>query len=268
VGIAWESGLCAGLSERGVDLRECDAFVGTSAGAIHGVRLAGGEWPLGPEVLGAAEPLDPSKLELAALSQIFERWSGMQRANAADARAMGSLARNLYRDREDSWLQTISALAGRADWPGKPLFVTAVDTVSGERRVFDARSGVPIVQAVAASSAVPGIFASIAIGGQRYMDGQVLSSTHADILLEAKPREVVIAMPTNRHTAPLIGGLAEREAAAEIEALKAAGCRVHFVTPGAEHAARLGNNLMDALRVPDAHAVGVEQGRALAVHLA
>lgn len=268
VGTAWESGLCAGLFERGVDLRQCDAFVGTSAGAINGARLASDEWPLGPEVLGAAQPLDPSKLELAALSQIFERWSGMQRANAVDARAIGSLARHLYRDREDSWLQTVAAIAGRTDWPDKPLFITAVDTASGERRVFDARTGVSIVQAIAASSAVPGIFASIGIAGGRYMDGQVLSSTHADILLGSRPREVVIAMPTNRHTSPTIGGVAEREAAAEIEALRATGCRVHFVTPGAEHATRLGTNLMDALRVPDAYAVGMEQGRALAVHLA
>jgi len=265
VGIAWESGLCAGLFERGVDLRECDAFVGTSAGALNGVRLASGEWP--PTDLGTGGGIDPAQLDLGALAQIFERWAKMQRANAADARAIGALAKNLYRDKQGAWLEAIAAIAGVSDWPAKPLFVTAVDVASGERRVFRAGTSTPLVHALAASSAVPGIFSSVDIGGHRYMDGQVLSSTHADLLLEHAPREVVIAMPTNRHTSPNIGQLAEREAAAEIEALKAAGCRVHFVTPGSEHAARLGNNLMDLQRVPEAFAVGVEQGRALAVHL-
>ena len=271
VGTAWESGLCAGLFERGVDLRECDAFVGTSAGAMNGTRLASGSWPLGADALAGAETLDPAQLELGALSQIFEIWARMQQANTADTRAIGALAKNLYRDRQDSWLQVAAAVAGVTEWPDKPLFISAVDVASGERRVFHAGSGVPIVNAVAASSAVPGIFACVDIGGQRYMDGQVWSSTHADILLQEpraqRPREVVIAMPTNRHTAPTIGGLAEREAAAEVEALKAAGCRVCFVTPGPEHVARLGNNLMDVQRVAEAYAVGVEQGRALAVQL-
>jgi hypothetical protein len=74
-------------------------------------------------------------------------------------------------------------------------------------------------------------------------------------------------MPTNRYTAPRIGPLAEREVAAEINALQNAGCRVHFVTPGEEHVERMGNNLLDAQRMPGAYAVGQEQGRALAVKL-
>ena len=219
----------------------------------------------------AGSGIDPNKLDLGALGEIFERWSKMQRANAADARAIGAAARNLYRDTEATWLQSIAALVGLSAWPEKPFFVTAVDVASGERKVFDASSGVPLTRAIAASASVPGIFASVDIGGKRYMDGQVLSSTNAELLLQQpnreRPREVVIAMPTNRHTSPLIGPLAEREAAAEVEALKSAGCRVHFITPGVEHIARLGNNLMDAQRIPEAFAVGVEAGLSLAVHL-
>jgi hypothetical protein len=103
------------------------------------------------------------------------------------------------------------------------------------------------------------------------MDGQVLSSTHADVLLThrnaPRPREVVVAMPTNRHTAPGIGQQAERAAAAEIAALEAAGCVVRFITPSAENVARLGTNLMDEARMPDAYAVGFETGRAWAPQL-
>jgi NTE family protein len=275
IGVAWEAGLCAGLFERGVDLRECDAFVGTSAGAINGARLAAGNWPPGPNeppapgAEGAA--VDPARLDVAALGEIFQRWSKMERANAADARTIGALAHNLYRDAEAAWIHAITSIAGATSWPKKPLLINAVDVASGERMVFDARSAAQLGHAIAASAAVPGIFASVDIAGKRYMDGQVLSSTHADVLLRHAsaelPREVIIAMPTNRHTAPTIGMLAEREAATEIEALKAAGCTVHFVTPGPEYSEQLGNNLMDPQRTPQAYAVGMEQGRALAVHL-
>src|SRR5690348_8509157 len=40
VGIAWESGLLAGLAEQGIDLGRADRIVGTSAGSVVGARLA------------------------------------------------------------------------------------------------------------------------------------------------------------------------------------------------------------------------------------
>jgi NTE family protein len=48
VGIAWEIGVLAGLAEHGVDLREADLVIGTSAGAVawtpvcYGLALAPG----------------------------------------------------------------------------------------------------------------------------------------------------------------------------------------------------------------------------------
>ena len=41
-GIAWEIGLLAGLAEHGVDVRNADLVVGTSAGSIVGTLLGGG----------------------------------------------------------------------------------------------------------------------------------------------------------------------------------------------------------------------------------
>src|SRR5271167_1747738 len=40
VGEAWESGVIAGLTEKGIDLSRADLIIGTSAGAIVGARLA------------------------------------------------------------------------------------------------------------------------------------------------------------------------------------------------------------------------------------
>ena len=43
IGIAWETGLVSGLSEGGIDVRDADLVVGTSAGSVVGTRLAAGQ---------------------------------------------------------------------------------------------------------------------------------------------------------------------------------------------------------------------------------
>jgi NTE family protein len=45
VGIAWETGLAAGLAEDGIDLRLADKIVGTSAGSFVGAELAASRAP-------------------------------------------------------------------------------------------------------------------------------------------------------------------------------------------------------------------------------
>jgi|GEM_PF-3404584 len=275
IGVAWESGLCAGLFEHEVDLRECDAFVGTSAGAINCSRLASGHWPPAPNdpPLPAARGanLDPSQLDAQALGAIFRIWSKQEGFSPAAAREMGALARGLYREREASWIEGIAAIAGANAWPDKPFFVCSVDADSGERAIFDASGGVALGHAIAASAAVPGLFPCVLIGGRLCMDGQIHSSTNADLLLThphaQKPDEVVIAMPTNRHTAPAIGAQAERAVETEVAALEAAGCRVHWITPSAEQVVRIGANLMDSAKTGEAYAVGLETGRAWAERL-
>ena len=41
-GIAWETGLLAGLAEAGVDLTSADLVVGTSAGSVVGAQILSG----------------------------------------------------------------------------------------------------------------------------------------------------------------------------------------------------------------------------------
>lgn len=276
IGVAWESGLSAGLLEREVDLRDCQAFVGTSAGAINCAWLASGRLPPRPDELPEAgvrgTAVDPSTLDPQALGEVFTRWSQLTRTTPSDAREIGRIARELYRDAESRWVDGMGALLELNAWPNKPFFITAVDTESGERTAFDATQGVSLAHAIAASASVPALFASVTIHGRRYMDGQVYSSTHADILLShptaQKPREVLIAMPTNSHTSPGIGAHAERAAEAEIAALEAAGCKVRLITPTIETIERIGTNLMDSNKSLEAYAVGFETGRALARELA
>ncbi|MGH2913874.1 MAG: patatin-like phospholipase family protein, partial [Solirubrobacteraceae bacterium] len=49
LGEAWLTGVVAGIEDgAGLDLRECEAFVGTSAGAIVAAGLAAGRSPRRP----------------------------------------------------------------------------------------------------------------------------------------------------------------------------------------------------------------------------
>lgn len=66
-------------------------------------------------------------------------------------------------------------------WPDRPLLVTAVDAATGEPVVWDRTSGVPLVHAVAASSAFPGAEPPVGIQGRRYMDGALRAGTNADL---------------------------------------------------------------------------------------
>lgn len=59
LGEAWLTGVLAGIEDgAALDLRGCEYFVGTSAGAVVAARLAAGERPRRPLDLGASRPLD------------------------------------------------------------------------------------------------------------------------------------------------------------------------------------------------------------------
>src|SRR6516225_12132648 len=61
-GIAWETGLIAGLAGLGVDLAEADVIIGTSAGSVVGAGIASGQ---------ALEALYQAELEPPAPAPAF-----------------------------------------------------------------------------------------------------------------------------------------------------------------------------------------------------
>ena len=142
------------------------------------------------------------------------------------------------------------------EWPVTPTKLTAVDCVSGELVVFDASSGVSLVEAVASSSAVPGIWPPVTIGGRRYMDGGVRSSDNAD--LAAGFARITVISPLGLES-PLPTPLPLRDVLAS---LKDGGATVTLLSPDAASVAAIGTNALDpATRLPAATA-GRAQGRA------
>ena len=75
-------------------------------------------------------------------------------------------------------------------WPPEPLWIVAVHLDVGHRVVFGgavvaADPDATVAQAVQASCAVPGYFAPVVVGGERFVDGGVHSTTNADVAAPA-----------------------------------------------------------------------------------
>ncbi|HZU78089.1 MAG TPA: patatin-like phospholipase family protein [Dehalococcoidia bacterium] len=273
VGIAWLTGMVRGLQEGGVDVTRADLFVGTSAGACVGMRLAHGDTPhaLFTEQLSVESAfIDQVRTVLAqmdtqAMMQLFGLWTGVAEVNEAALAQIGALALAAKTAPEESFIDTISLYTTPRGWPSRRLIVTAVDCSSGALASWDVQSGVPAERAVASSCAVPGMFPPIMINHRRYMDGGVRSGSNADL---AGGSERVLAI------APIGGGqdplsaLGRRAAEAEAARLRAAGAQVELVFPDAEALAAFGPNLMALDRGPLAANAGLRQGRALAPRVA
>lgn len=77
------------------------------------------------------------------------------------------------------------------------LLIPAVDLDRAERVVFGRGElrDVPISQAIAASSAIPGFFEPYTIQGRDYVDGGVGFTGHADLAAETGARVVVVVNP-------------------------------------------------------------------------
>jgi NTE family protein len=66
-------------------------------------------------------------------------------------------------------------------WPDRALSLVAVDAHTGQSRIFTRDCGVGLVDAVAASCAVPGIWPPVTIGATRYIDGGVQPTSNVDL---------------------------------------------------------------------------------------
>lgn len=187
-GIAWETGLLLGLRDAGVDVTDADRVIGSSAGACVGAQVTTGcdldelfERQLAPppQVAVQGEP----KTDLAAMfARLGEIFAGPQPLGERLA-ALGAFALENPTSAEPARREEIAARLPVHRWPDRDLRVTAIDTANGVLRVFtpDDAEDVDLVDAVAASCAVPGVRPPVTIGSTRYMDGGVRTTTNADL---------------------------------------------------------------------------------------
>ena len=146
------------------------------------------------------------------------------------------------------------------------MIVVVVNAHTGELAAFDRDSGVELVDAVTASTALPGLVPTHSINGTHYINGGVRSSENAD-LASGYANVVVLSPFGGRSGTPPPGqfeGLRRLPGAdleGQVEGLRKQGSRVEVITPDADSRAAMGTNQMDpATRIPSARA-GFAQGK-------
>lgn len=278
VGIAWESGLLAGLSMSGVDLAQADFIVGTSAGSFVGAQVAMGH--SASSIVDAIRAEDPAQFlsargrpmkvpdMSAVLAKMAEAVSGARPAEqvCAEIGAWALSAEPMMTEKEfiAGFGRSFSGLT--ADfWPERSYACTAVDAADGSFVLWNKDSKVGLLDAVASSCAVPGVFPPITIRGRRYMDGGMRSPTNADA---AKGYDLVAVIALRGAAIdPTIAEGFQRALDRELDILRGSGARVELIVPDPASVETFGMNMMDPTRRKGAATAGVAQGKASADHL-
>jgi NTE family protein len=268
-GIAWELGVLRGIGDVDPDLAiriiGADVIIGTSAGSSVAAQITAAA---ALDDLYAAQ-LSPSTSEIEVeidIPQMVERYADAVRDPDGEIpdpdvarRRMGALALATVTVDEPVRLAAIAARLPQPHWPDRDLRITAVDAGTGEPVIFTKDSGVALVDAVAASCAVPGVWPPVTIDGRRYIDGGVRSTTNADLASGAD--RVLIIQPAPPDVPSPLGNLND-----EIAALRPAAAFVIHADQDSVEA--FGTNpLSPATRGPAARAgraVGREQAAAVA----
>jgi NTE family protein len=302
LGEAWLRACLAGLeAETGWDLRECDAFVGTSAGSIVAAVLAAGRRPVAARSAGArrgeatsgdarseagwerdaaatrnGDPPVALRRGIATLARLAGTAAAPLAPAVAAATAPGGAAvraallrRGRRATREIPQLrEAVERMDGTFD--GR-LLVAAVELATGRRVMFGAPGAPPagVTEAVLASCAVPWVFRPVTIGGREYVDGGFWSAANLDAAPVRRGSEVLCLVPTAspRLSVDRLGALrafASAGVAAESLVLRRRGARVRIVVPDAATVEAIGPNLFDVGRRAPVEAAGYAQGRTLA----
>lgn len=261
-GIAWELGVIDALARAGVDLTTADRVIGTSAGSAVGAQIRSGE---SIESLCDRQLVPPdasSELQVdSSLDALIEQFAACFDGSPDEVevrRRLGAVALAAPTVDESARIAVIESRLSSHDWSDRELLITAVDATTGEFRIFDRTSGVPLVSAIAASCAVPGVWPPVTIDGTRYMDGGVRSGSNADL---AEGAAVVVIL------APFAGGFGPT-VEAEADALRSKGAVVELIVADGPSLAAFGTNVLDPATRAPALAEGRRQGTVEAARIA
>jgi len=211
LGAIYEIGVLSALAEalRGFDFNDAEVYVGVSAGSFIAAGLANGYSPralsrLFIEDAHAEDRFDPALLLRPALREYARRIASLPPLIAEAAWAyvtrpgnvLGALERlgralptGLFDgDEIDRYLSRIFAGPGRTNDFRRlrhKLYIVAAELDTGESVAFGAPGvdHVPISRAVQASSALPGLFPPVEIGGHYFVDGALRKTLHASVAL-------------------------------------------------------------------------------------
>ncbi len=255
-GFAYLVGTLAALeAATGWDSRTAQLVVGTSAGAGVAALLRAGISATDQYAHALGRPVSPEAAERYATTP-DRRWDEGEMSEGNGRPASPVLAaRGLLRwpPRPGLALAGIVPRGRRATtplgdryralhdrWPVAHLWLCAVRVADGRRVTFgrDEHPPVDVGTAVEASSAVPGFFRPVAIGGSDYVDGGAWSSTNADLVAGVGYDAAVVIAPLSarRDALALDRGSVNRAyhrsvLQAEVERIRATGTTTVVVEP-------------------------------------
>ena len=281
MGGAWlTGGLEALATETGWDPASADRIVGTSAGSMMGALLASGVPPwfmvahsAGRTFAGVVDSEGrPASGASRAAGATFRYAGGLPPIGPGSWRLVFDSLRSPHLHRPPAllagWLprgfisteplkDTIRRVVP-SGWTSHPSFwAVACDYATG-RRVAFGREDAPeadLADAVAASCAIPGFYKPVEIGGRRYVDGGLWSTSNLDILRDEELDLVICLNPTSSLHPPFAWNPVERVAGAirrssgrrlgsERKKLVVAGTEVVLIQPTPEDHEAMGPNLM------------------------
>ena len=268
--VAWQVAYLSRLAEAEVQVNGADRVVGTSAGSLVSSVLEAGNLGRLHKELKVLSRLPRLLAVLAPSSDLFpsqirarDLFGSAQNAEPELVREIGRAALAAQAPAPSVMPRNIGLILASRRWPSAALHLTCVDTYTGERCVVTGTHGVKVARAVAASSAVPGLFSPQPVLDRRCMDGGVSGSgVHLDLLAGAS-RAVVLCLSDGMGVEQGAMTVAPGSIMSEVEALQDTGTKVFFRTPESMDLDRL----MDPAAVPDAIAMARRQADADAAEL-
>lgn len=263
--VAWQAAYLHQLSVHGIRFETSERVVGTSAGSIVASSLVSGRLnrlhseiallARLPALVGALAPaseLAPSQQR--ALDLFIKATDG----DLPTLQEIGHAALAAVTPKPEAMRRNIALVVGQGRFPSDALQITCVDAYTGERCVVTRGAGTSMARAIAASSAVPGVFAPQPIDDRRCMDGGVSGTgTHLDLLAGAK-RVLILALADGSDMTEGMMTSHPGGGRQELEDLEQSGTSVVLRTPTEVDL----EMLMAPSSVPKALAMGTRQASA------
>jgi NTE family protein len=265
-GIAWETGILRGIEDESAEtahaLLASDVMVGTSAGSAVAAQLGSGlslDELYQRQIAGVSKEMNAG-VAIDDITELFlNAVSDPDATTAQKLQRIGEVARSTDTVSEEVRREVIAQRLPSHEWPDRDLRISAIDIGTGELVAFNRASGVELVDAVAASCAVPGAWPPVTIGEHRFMDGGVGSTMNLKLVGDCDT--VVVLVPSGRGAPSSFGP----DPAIEVDSFPG---RSLGVFADKESLKAFGPNPLDpACREPAARA-GREQGRRVAAEVA